>query len=142
MSLHDYHEFFNHFSSVTFPISTLSPDAGGELVAYSWIFPNVVPMGHWWYSNIPAYIAADLKARIQAIPKTKVVGYYSDAYKLEFVLPKFNMFRRILAETLAEAFVKGRGWSEDRALELAQVILLDNPRRIFGGSSDPATPSI
>jgi glucuronate isomerase len=142
VSLHDYHEFFNHFSSVTFPISTLSPDAGGELVAYSWIFPNVVPMGHWWYSNIPVYIAADLKARLQAIPKTKPVGYYSDAYKLEFVLPKFNMFRRILAETLAEDFVKGRGWSEDRALELAQLILLDNPRRIFEGSAGPALSSI
>jgi glucuronate isomerase len=142
VSLHDYHEFFNHFSGVTFPISTLSPDAGGELVAYSWIFPNVVPMGHWWYSNIPPYIAADLKARLQAIPKIKIVGYYSDAYKLEFVLPKFNMFRRILAETLAEDFVKGRGWSEDRALELAQLILLDNPRRIFAGSAGAGSSSI
>ncbi len=100
---------------MTFPVSTLSPDAGAELVAYAWIFPNVVPNGHWWYSNIPAYIAADLKARLQAVPKTKLVGYYSDAYKLEFVLPKFNMFRRVLAETLADDAVRGRGWSNERA---------------------------
>ena len=59
-------------------------------------------MGHWWYSNIPAFIAADVRARLQAVPKTKIVGYYSDAYKLEFVLPKFNMYRRILAEALAQ----------------------------------------
>jgi glucuronate isomerase len=142
VSLHDYAEFFNHFSGVTFPISTLSPDAGGELVAYSWIFPNVVPMGHWWYSNIPTYIADDLRARLQAVPKVKIVGYYSDAYKLEFVLPKFNMFRRILAETLAEDAIKGRGWSEDRALEIAQLVLLDNPRRIFAGSASTASSSI
>ncbi|MGE3818858.1 MAG: glucuronate isomerase [Isosphaeraceae bacterium] len=131
VSLHDYQELFNHFPGVTFPVSTLSPDAGAELVAYSWIFPNVVPLGHWWYSNIPAYIAADLRARIQAVPKVKVVGYYSDAYKLEFVLPKFNMFRRILAETLATECVRGRGWPVERALELARLILIDNPRRIF-----------
>jgi glucuronate isomerase len=130
-SLSDYSELFNHFSGVTFPVSTLSPDAGPELVAYSWIFPNVVPMGHWWYSNIPTFIAADLRARLQALPKTKVVGYYSDAYKLEFVLPKFNMFRRVLAETLADDAVRGRGWSVDRALEVARMVLLDNPRRIF-----------
>ena len=68
-------------------------------------------MGHWWYSNVPAFIAADLKARIQALPKVKLLGYYSDAYKLEFILPKFNMYRRILAETLAEECVRGRGWS-------------------------------
>ena len=69
VSLHDYRELFNHFAGVTFPVSTLSPDAGAELVAYAWIFPNVLPMGHWWYSNIPAFIAADLKARLQAVPK-------------------------------------------------------------------------
>src|SRR5881275_2546581 len=131
VSLHEYHELFNHFANVTFPISTLSPDAGAELVAYAWIFPNVVPLGHWWYSNIPAFIAADLRARLQAVPKTKQVGYYSDAYKLEFILPKFNMFRRVLAEALGEA-VRGQGWPIERALEVARLVLLDNPRRIFG----------
>ncbi|MFO0953643.1 MAG: glucuronate isomerase [Isosphaeraceae bacterium] len=131
VSLHDYRELFNHFSEVTFPISTLSPDAGPELVAYSWIFPNVLPLGHWWYSNIPSFIAADLRSRHQAVPKTKVVGYYSDAYKLEFVLPKFNMFRKVLSETLADEAVRGRGWPLDRALELARLVLLENPRRIF-----------
>ncbi len=132
VSLHDFQELFNHFSNVTFPISTLSPDAAAELVAYAWIFPNVVPNGHWWYSNIPAFIAADLKARLQAVPKTKLVGYYSDAYKLEFIAPKFAMYRTILAETLAEDAIRGRGWSAEKALEVARLVLLENPRRIFG----------
>ncbi len=131
VSLYEYRDLFNHFSGVTFPVSTLSPDAAPELVAYAWIFPNVVPMGHWWYANLPAFIAADLRARLQAVPKVKQVGYYSDAYKLEFVLPKFNMYRRVLAETLADDAVRGRGWTVDRALELARLVLLDNPRRLF-----------
>ena len=131
VSLYEYRELFNHFPGVTFPVSTLAPDAGAELVAYAWIFPNVVPMGHWWYSNVPAFIASDLSARLQAVPKTKLVGYYSDAYKLEFVLPKFNTFRRVLAETLAETGVRGQGWSAERALDVARLVLLENPRRIF-----------
>jgi glucuronate isomerase len=134
VSLRDYAGLFQHFAGVTFPVSTLSPDAGAELVAYSWIFPNVVPMGHWWYSNVPAFIAADLAARLQAVPKTKPVGYYSDAYKLEFILPKFTMYRRILSEVLAASAVRGQGWPLDRAVELARHVLLDNPRRIFGSS--------
>jgi glucuronate isomerase len=132
VSLRDYARLFQHFASVTFPVSTLAPDAAAELVAYAWIFPNVVPMGHWWYSNVPAFLAADLKARLQAVPKGKQVGYYSDAYKLEFILPKFTMYRRLLAETLAETAVRGQGWSIERALELARLLLRDNPRRIFG----------
>jgi len=131
VSLYEYRELFNHFAGVTFPVSTLSPDAGAELVAYSWIFPNVLPMGHWWYSNIPAFIAADLKARLQAVPKVKLLGYYSDAYKLEFILPKFDMYRRVLAETLAAEGMAGAGWSADRALEVAKLALVDNPRRVF-----------
>jgi glucuronate isomerase len=134
VSLYDYRELFNHFANVTFPVSTLAPDASAELVAYAWIFPNVLPMGHWWYANVPAFIAADLRARLQALPKVKLLGYYSDAYKLEFIAPKFNMYRRILAELLAESIIRGRGWSMTDALELARVVLIDNPKRIFGGS--------
>ena len=109
VSLADYRELFNRLPGVTFPISVLAADAASELVAYSWIFPNVVPMGHWWYANLPATIAPDLAARLQALPKIKPIGYYSDAYKLEFVLPKFSMYRRILAETLAVDALRGRG---------------------------------
>ncbi len=69
VSLYDYRDLFNHFAAVSFPVSTLSPDAAGELVAYSWIFPNVLPMGHWWYSNVPAFIAADLRRACKPCPK-------------------------------------------------------------------------
>ena len=131
VSLADYRELFNAFPQVTFPVSTLSPDAGAELVAYSWIFPNVVPNGHWWYSNVPTFIAADIKSRLEAVPKTKIIGYYSDAYKLEFILPKFNTFRRMIAQAIAESCIVGRGWSMDQALTLARQVLLENPRHIF-----------
>ena len=38
----------------------------------------------------------------EAVPRTQQIGYYSDMYKLEFALPKFNMYKRILAKVLAE----------------------------------------
>ena len=88
--------------------------------------------GHWWYSNIPAYITHDLRARLQAVPKTKLIGYYSDAYKLEFVLPKYNMYRRLLAQTLADDFIRPGLMNEKQALDLAQLLLRDNSKRIFG----------
>ena len=76
---------------------------------------------------------------LQAVPKTvKLVGYYSDAYTLEFVLPKFNMYRRLLAETLAEeGMVAGRDGRPTEALELGAVgFWLGKPQgRIFGFES-------
>jgi glucuronate isomerase len=122
---------FNSFPDVTFCVSVLSSGQNQELASYSWIFPNVITSGHWWYSNIPAYIEQDARARLQAVPKTKQIGYYSDAYKLEFVLPKFNMYRRLLAKVLADDFVRTKVYTEAQALELARLLLRDNARWIF-----------
>jgi glucuronate isomerase len=130
-SLIQYATLFNAFPDVTFCLSVLSSGQNQELVSYSWIFPNVVTNGHWWYSNIPAYIEVDARARMQAVPKTKQLGYYSDMYKLEFGLPKFNMYRRILATILADDFIRTGIYTETQALQFAQLLLRDNPRRIF-----------
>ncbi len=130
-SLIQYKELFNAFPDVTFPVSVLTSAQNQELVAYSWIFPNVLPNGHWWYSNTPPYIRKDLTERITAVPKTKLIGYYSDAYKLEFVLPKYAMYRRILANVLADEFVRPGVLSETAAVALGTHLLRDNVREVF-----------
>ncbi len=135
VSLIQYRELFNAFPQVMFPISVLASVTNQELTSYSWIFPNVVTNGHWWYSNTPTYIEHDASARLEAVPQTKQIGYYSDMYKLEFGLPKFAMYKRILAKILAERYVVDRGWSEERTLTLGRQILRGNVDRIFGMTS-------
>lgn len=132
VSLIQYRDLFNAFPGVVFPVSVLSETCNQELVSYSWIFPNVVTFGHWWYSNIPVYIERDSRGRLQAVPQTKQIGYYSDMYKLEFALPKFAMYRRILAKVLAEDFVIGRHWSVEKAVSLGETVLRGNIEAIFG----------
>jgi len=140
VSLVQYKELFNAFPLVTFPVSVLASVTNQELASYAWIFPNVVTNGHWWYSNTPAYIEHDLAARLEAVPCTKQIGYYSDMYKLEFALPKFAMYKRILAKVLAERFVIDRGWSEERAYELGRQVLGGNTDRIFPAAEDRPAP--
>jgi glucuronate isomerase len=130
-SLIQYAELFNAFLDVTFPISVLTSNQNQELMSCAWIFPNVVTSGHWWYANIPAYIEHDARARLQAVPKTKQVAYYSDMYKLEFGLPKYNMYRRILAKILADDFVRPGVTTEAGAVALARQVLRENVQRIF-----------
>jgi glucuronate isomerase len=132
VSLIQYQQLFNAFPTVTFPISVLASVTNQELTSYAWIFPNVVTNGHWWYSNTPAFIEHDLAARLEAVPRTKQIGYYSDMYKLEFGLPKFAMYKRILAKVLSERFVIDRGWSEQRAVDLGRQVLRGNVEQVFG----------
>jgi glucuronate isomerase len=136
VSLLQYQELFNQFPRVVFPISVLASVTNQELTSYAWIFPNVITHGHWWYSNTPAFIEHDLAARLEAVPHTKQIGYYSDMYKLEFALPKFAMYKRILAKVLAERFVIDRGWSETRAIELGRQILRTNVEGVFRWKED------
>ncbi|HEX7447828.1 MAG TPA: glucuronate isomerase [Pirellulales bacterium] len=133
VSLIQYRELFNAFPKVVFPISVLASVTNQELASYSWIFPNVITHGHWWYSNTPTFIEHDAAARLEAVPRNKQIGYYSDMYKLEFALPKFAMYKRILAKILAERFVIDRGWSEDRAFDLGRQVLRGNVETVFGG---------
>ena len=142
VSLVQYRELFNAFPLVTFPVSVLASVTNQELASYAWIFPNVVTNGHWWYSNTPAFIEHDLAARLEAVPRTKQIGYYSDMYKLEFALPKFAMYKRILAKVLAERFVIDRGWSEERAFELGQQVLAGNTDRIFPSAENRPAPVV
>ncbi|WP_202617354.1 glucuronate isomerase [Roseimaritima sediminicola] len=150
VSLIQYKHLFNAFPDVKFPISVLASVTNQELVSYAWIFPNVITNGHWWYSNTPSFIERDAAARLEAVPQTKQIGYYSDAYKLEFVAPKFDMYRRILAKVLCESFVIDRGWSEEQAIELGHRVLRGNVETIFpdrtpepsGDPSSVAPPAV
>ncbi|MEE2843316.1 MAG: glucuronate isomerase [Planctomycetota bacterium] len=131
VSLIQYQELLNAFPTVTFPISVLASVTNQELASYAWIFPNVVTHGHWWYSNTPAFIEHDTAARLEAVPQSKQIGYYSDMYKLEFALPKFRMYKRILSKVLAERYVIDRNWSEQRAIEFGSTILRGNVESVF-----------
>jgi len=122
----------NAFPGVTFCLSVLSESQAQELAAYGWIVHNVVLSGHWWYCNVPAQIERDLATRLQSVPRTKLIGYYSDMYKLEFGLAKFNMYRRALARVLARDWVEVGLGSEEEALELARLLLRENAAHIFG----------
>lgn len=132
VSLIQYKALFNAFPQVMFPISVLASVTNQELVSYSWIFPNVLTNGHWWYSNTPTYIERDAAARLEAVPRTKQIAYYSDMYKLEFALPKFAMYKRILAKILAERFVVDRRWKEEQAVDLGRQVLRGNVDAVFG----------
>jgi glucuronate isomerase len=129
-SLTQYLDLFNRFPEVIFPVSYLSPTMAHELLSFTWLFQNVRASGHWWYTNLPAYIEPDLRGRLEALPRTKLIGYYSDAYYLEFTLPKFAMYRWCLARVLAEQ-IEMKRLTEAEALDVARCLLRENAREIF-----------
>lgn len=137
-SMRGYDYLFNEYTQVLFPTSVLADTTGLELTAAAWIRHNVLPSGHWWYGNQPTDIARELERRLNAVPLPKLIGYYSDAYYLEFVAPKFRMFKFELTLALAERIERSQlhpnmaPLTIDGALEIATAVLESNIERIFG----------
>ncbi len=73
-----------------------------------------------------------MRERLQAVPFTKLLGYYSDAYKSEFILPKYEMYRRCLATALADDFVRPGAMTEAEAVEVGVRLLRGSAEEVFG----------
>lgn len=137
-SMRGYDYLFNAYPDVSFPTAVLADTTGLELTAAAWIRHNVYPSGHWWYGNQPTEIAREVRRRLDTVPGNKPIGYFSDAYYLEFILPKFRMYKFELAAALAERMERSLihpnmdPFSMDEALEMAEDLLIRNPARIIG----------
>jgi glucuronate isomerase len=137
-SMRGYDYLLNTYPDVRFPTAVLADTTGLELTAAAWIRHNVYPSGHWWYSNQPTDIAREIRRRIDAVPGSKLIGYFSDAYYLEFILPKFRMYKFELATALAERMERSlihpnmEAFSLDDALVMAEDMLINNPISIIG----------
>jgi len=131
------------FGNYTFTVTPRYFDSSGSMQALDSTLsvPVTVPVGPFKKGSVTlgftrGYMQSEgyvhhFGKQTPVVPKTKQLGYYSDMYKLEFGLPKFNMYRRILARILAEDFVRPGIVNEKGALELARLLLRDNARRLF-----------
>lgn len=137
-SMRGYDYLLNTYPDVRFPTAVLADTTGLELTAAAWIRPNVYPSGHWWYSNQPTDIAREIARRTDTVPGNKIIGYFSDAYYLEFILPKFRMYKFELAAVLAERMERSlihpnmEPFTLEDAMEMAEDLLINNPMRILG----------
>jgi glucuronate isomerase len=137
-SMRGYDYLFNTYPDVRFPTAVLADTTGLELTAAAWIRHNVYPSGHWWYANQPTDIAREVRRRMDTVPGNKIIGYFSDAYYLEFILPKFRMFKFELAVALSERIERSlihpnmEPFSMEDALDMAEAMLIHNPANIIG----------
>ena len=138
--LRGYDGLLNKYPNVRFPMMVVNDTAGLELVTEGWIRHNVYPVSHWWYANNPEDIRRELRRRLDVLPRNKFIGFHSDGYSLEFVLPKFNTFRLVLAKVLAERIEESKvapsdtlePLNVDSALVLADKIMNKNAEAILG----------
>jgi glucuronate isomerase len=93
--------------------------------------PNLSLAGYWWHNFFPATIMHVIEERLDMLPTNKQVGFFSDAYCVEWTYAKLLIVRRQLAHVLAHKILQGQYTRED-ALAIARAILYDSPRSLLG----------
>ncbi len=93
--------------------------------------PNLSLAGYWWHNFFPAAIEAVMRERLDMLPACKQVGFFSDAYCLEWVYAKLRIVRHLLAQVLAQKVWQGQ-YTRDDAISVARAILYESPQTLLG----------
>lgn len=93
--------------------------------------PNFSLAGYWWHNFFPDIIRQVMAERLDMLPVNKQIGFFSDAYCVEWTYAKAILVRKQLARVLAEKIDQGQ-YSEEDALGTARAILYDSPQTLLG----------
>lgn len=99
--------------------------------------PNLSLVGFWWHNFFPGAIRHVFEERLDMLPINKHIGFFSDAYCLEWAYGKLALARRCMAEVYAHKIRSGQ-YDRDRALRVARGILYDSPQSLLGFTPAPA----
>ena len=93
--------------------------------------PNLSLAGYWWHNFFPDPIAQVIRERLEMLPANRQVGFFSDAYCVEWSYAKAVLVRKLLARVLADRIELGQ-FEPAQALEFARSILYDSPQTLLG----------
>src|SRR5258708_23007842 len=93
--------------------------------------PNFSLAGYWWHNFFPNVIRQVMAERLDMVPANKQIGFFSDAYCVEWTYGKAVLVRKQLARVLAEKIKQGQ-FTRDEALAVMRSILYESPQSLFG----------
>lgn len=93
--------------------------------------PNFALMGYWWHNFFPGAMRQVMEERLDMLPANKQIGFFSDAYSIEWTYAKAAIVRNQLAQVFEHKICQGQ-YTVDEALAIARAILFDAPQRVTG----------
>ncbi len=93
--------------------------------------PNLSLAGFWWHNLFPGIVRKVIRDRLDMVALNRQVGFFSDAYCVEWSYAKAVIVRRQLAEVLAGKVAQGQ-YTVDEALGIARAILFETPQTLNG----------
>jgi len=100
--------------------------------------PNLSVCGYWWHNFFPGTIRKVISERLDMLASNKQIGFFSDAYCVDWAYAKSVLVRKQWAEVLAQKVKQGQ-YNIDEALEIAHQILYESPKMLL--RIEPSDPN-
>jgi len=124
-------EMISRHPHIVFQCFLASRHANQSLCTLCRELPNLSLSGYWWLNFFPSVMRQVMEERLDMLPVNKQVGFFSDAYCLEWTYGKAKMVCNQLAAVLSEKVAVGQ-YTRSEALKIARAILYETPQTLLG----------
>jgi hypothetical protein len=124
-------EMIGRHPKLRFQCFLASRHANQSLCTLARELPNFSLAGYWWHNFFPDVTRQIIGERLDMLPANKQVGFFSDAYCVEWTYAKAIIVRKQLAHVLATKIGQGQ-YTRDEALAIARDILFEAPQSLLG----------
>ena len=131
-------EMIGRHPRLRFQCFLASRHANQSLCTLARELPNLSLAGYWWHNFFPDAIRQIIAERLDLLPLNKQIGFFSDAYCVEWTYGKALLVRKQLARVLAEK-IEQTQFTFDEAVGVARAILFESPQTLLGMLPKPPT---
>jgi hypothetical protein len=124
-------EIISRHPRINFHCYLSSKHANQSLCTLCRELPNLYLAGYWWHNFFPSSIAQVIEERLDMLPMNKQIGFFSDAYCVEWLYAKSKLVRMELANALANRIERGQ-YTLDGAVKIAKKLLQETPKHLLG----------
>jgi len=124
-------DFIARHPKIRFQCFLASRHGNQSLCTLARELPNLSLAGYWWHNFFPDTIRQVMNERFDMVPSNKQIGFFSDAYCVEWTYAKLVLVRKIMAQVLAQKIEQGQ-FTVDEALNFSRAILFDSPQTLIG----------
>jgi glucuronate isomerase len=124
-------EIIGRHPNLRFQCFLASRHANQSLCTLARELPNFSLAGYWWHNFFPGVIRQVMSERLDMLPVNKQIGFFSDAYCVEWTYAKAILVRKQMAEVFAHKIEQGQ-FAFDEAIGIARSILFESPRTLLG----------
>lgn len=124
-------EIISRHPGLQFQCHVSSRHANQTLCTMCRELPNLTLVGFWWHNFFPSIIRSVMQERLDMLPLNRQIGFFSDAYCIEWAYAKTRIVLRQYAEVLAGKIRQGQ-YTEDDAVNIVRTICNDTVRAACG----------